>query len=235
MGARETQDICSSIISLISVTWLCAERFGSALSALYKAEVGLPWSCECRIEGWGGKLGLMLSAVAVVSLGDRQQLLPLQTHFTMTVSQMILSDCFSIWAMNNNRTGIHLQSVFSFFSSGNGNELVLSCHAHMHSTCPFWHSKTNPNTVLTKGSQWRLKRRKEGCSFSLLAVWWAMCLTAPSRGKKISNITQELICTGTHLLHCSWPAGALSHHPEACSGGCKRLRYGCRYSLEVWE
>lgn len=96
MGARETEDSCSSIVSLISVTWLPAELFGSGLSALYKAEVWLPWSCGCGREGWGGKIGFMLSAVAVVSLGDRQLLLPLQTHFPKTVSRTILSDCFSI-------------------------------------------------------------------------------------------------------------------------------------------
>lgn len=130
-------------------------------------------------------MSFMLSAMAVVSLGDRQLLLPLQTHFPKTVSRMILSDCFSIWAIKNTRAGIHLQSVFSFFSSGNGNELVLPRHAHMHSAFLFWHSKTNHNTELAKGRPWSASCWKEGSALSLTAVWWAVCLTAPSRGKNL--------------------------------------------------
>lgn len=220
MGARETEDICSSIIGLISVTWLCAEHFGSGLSALHKAEVWLPWSCG--MKGCGGKMGFMLPAVAVVSLGDRQLLLPLQTHFPTTVSQMILSDCFSTWAMNNTRAGIHLRSVFSFFSSGNGNEPVLSCRA----LCTLCVSSGTAKQTTAQCSQRAVHeascRKKAAPSPYLLCS--GQCVWQPHLQEKVSNITEELIYTGAHLLHCSWSAGALSHHPHTCSGGCKRLR-----------
>lgn len=196
----DTEFICSSIISLISVTWLCAEHGGSGLSALYKAEVWLSWSCGGGMEGCEGKMSFMLSAVAVVSLGDRQLLLPLQTPFSTTVSRMILSDCFSIWAMKNTRAGIHLQSVLSFFSSGNENELVLSCHAHMHSS-----GTAKQNHVLTKGSPWSASCWKEGCPLSSPAVWWAVCLTAPSRGKNLkyySGVSLHRDTSAPLLLTC---------------------------------
>lgn len=212
MGARETEDIFSSIIGLISVTWLCAERFGSGLSALHKAEVLLPWSCG--MKGCGGNMGFMLSAVAVVSLGDRQLLLPLQTHFPTTVSQIILSDCFSTWAVNNTRAGIHLQSVFSFFSSGNGNEPVLSHSAHMHSVCLFWHSKTNHSTVLTKGSPWNAPCRKIAAP-SLYLLCGGQCVWLPHLGRKVSNITQELNLhrnTSASLLLTCWCIVTSSTH-----------------------
>lgn len=108
--------------------------------------------------------------------------------------------------MHNTRAGIHLQSVFSFFSSGNGNELVLSCRTHMDSVCLFWHSKTNHSTVLTKGSPWRASCRKEGCCLSLPSVWWAVCLTAPSRGKKnlkyYSGVNLHVNSSASLLLTC---------------------------------
>lgn len=157
---------------------VCQPRTSRGLAAMEL------WVQDGRM--WGED-GLYAFSSGCGFLRRQTVLLPLQTHFPTTVSQMILSDCFSIWAMHNTRAGIHLQSVFSFFSSGNGNELVLSCRTHMDSVCLFWHSKTNHSTVLTKGSPWRASCRKEGCCLSLPSVWWAVCLTDPSRGK-ISQI-----------------------------------------------
>lgn len=183
----ERQKTSASASSALSLSLDSAEHLGSGCQPCTKQRFGCHGALADVGVGWKdveGKMSFMLSAVAVVSLGDRQLLLPLQTHFPKTVSRMILSDCFSIWAIKNTRAGIHLQSVFSFFSSGNGNELVLPRHAHMHSAFLFWHSKTNHNTELAKGRPWSASCWKEGSALSLPAVWWAVCLTAPSRGKK---------------------------------------------------
>lgn len=204
-------DLCHLAACTVLWLWPVSPVRGRSLAVMEL------WVQEGRM--WGED-GLYAFSSACGFLRRQTLLLPLQTHCPKAASRMILSDCFSIWAMNNTRAGIHLQPVFSILSTENGHHLVLSCRAHTHSVSLFCHSRTNHGT---KGSPRSASCRKEGSSLSLPAVQWAKCLTAPSGGKKISTITHELICTGTHVLHCSWPAGATPHHPDTGSGGCKRL------------
>lgn len=80
-GAREAEDICSNTTSLISVTGWCAERLGSVhVDPVGNRDMAeLPQRWECGKEGYGRKMGFMLSGIAVASLGDRQLLLRLET------------------------------------------------------------------------------------------------------------------------------------------------------------
>lgn len=75
---------------------------------------------------------------------------------------------------------------------------------------------------LTKGSPTSVSCRKRRLLLLFTCYVVSDVFTAPSKGKKISNMTQEIICTGTHLLHCSWPAGCLVTSSRHYCGGHKR-------------
>lgn len=127
---------------------------------------------------------------------------------------MILSDCFTIWAMNT-WAGIHFQFQTFFFTSGKATwtGVVIPCTDAVCASL-FWHGKANHITVLTKGSPISVSCRKEGCSFFLPALWWAMWFTAPSRGTNLIYYTGDNLHknTSTSLLLTCWLPVTSSRH-----------------------
>lgn len=78
----------------------------------------------------------------------------------------------------------------------------LCCHA-MHTCTPL--AQQN-KTMCSQRAVHEVLHVEKKAALSLHWLCGGQCAWQPHLGEKISNITQELVCTGTHLLHCSWPA-----------------------------
>lgn len=170
----------------------------------------------------------MLSRMAVVSLGGRQLILPLET--SLFPKERLLNDL--VWLFFHQSYAQHLSrdsplvSDFSFFTSGKATwtGVDIPCTDGLCASL-FWHGKTNHITVLTKGSPISVSCRKEGCSFFLPAVWWAMCFTAPSRGTNLKYDTGDnlhRITSASLLLTCCLPSHTIQTRVLVAAKGSDR-------------
>lgn len=223
-GAREMEHICSNTTSLISVTWLQSQCLGSGqVSPVGSRDLAeLPWSWGCRREGFGEKMGFMLSRMALASLGNRQQILPPEAF--LSPKDSVLNDL--VWLFFHLSYEQHLSrdspsvSDFSFFTSGKATwtGVVIPCTG----ASLFWHGKTNHITVLTKDRPRSIRK----------ATPFFTCYVVNNVFYSPRGTNLKYYCTQeTHLLHSSWPTGCLVTSPRHLFWWLQKAQIGLEFKL----